>query len=425
MGRLSRFAEFAFTVIALFILSGAVLLLVLSGGANEEDVGATYDTSLYQLCFLAIFGVSSLLLACRWEKSLKAMGDGVFVLSFIMLAVSSVLWSSAPDETLRSSISLTGSSLFGLYLGTRYNLKQLVSILGWVFSVSIILSFLFAILLPKYGLMGGVHTGVWRGIYMHKNSLGIRMVNSIVIFLILIFENRQYKWIPYLGITLSIVLLLFSRSTSSLINTVFVLTAFLILQTVRWNYRLMVLALTILTLLSSTLTAWLVINAGSIFGSLGKDLTLSGRTVLWSAAWEMIQRKPWFGYGYDGFWHGMDGESAYIWLATGWKMNHPHNGFIGALLDLGFIGLLLFLISFTQNLYRSLLLLRMSYTATAFYPILSLLFLIASNFTETSLPFTSDLGCALYVFLSLVLVRELREARSSKLNAFKLDYSSG
>lgn len=163
-----------------------------------------------------------------------------------------------------------------------------------------------------------------------------------------------------------------------------------------------------------------------IANSFGKDLTLSGRTILWAAVWEMIQRQPWLGYGYAGFWQGMNGESAYVWLATGWKMNHPHNGFLGVLLDLGFVGLFLFLVSFIQNLYRSLLLLRFTDTATAFYPILSLFFLFISNLTETSLPFTSDLGCALYVFLSLVLVRELKEVRISKLELeiFELDYSS-
>lgn len=413
MARILRIAEYGFTGITLFVFSGAVLLLILSNGANEGDVEVTYDTSLYKLTFLLIYLVTVLLLACRWKKTLYKLTKANLVLVFIIFAVASIFWSSAPDATLRESVKLIGSGLFGLYLGTRYSLRQLLLMLAWVLGVSIILSFLFAILLPQYGLMGGVHSGIWRGIYVHKNVLGSQMVIGISIFLILVFDNQRYKWIPWLGIILAVILLLLSKSTSSLLNAVFCVVSFSILQTLRWNYRLMVSSLAMLTVIAMLLITYLGNNVGSIANLLGKDLTFSGRSTLWIAVWEMIQQKPWLGYGYDGFWHGMDGESAYVWLATGWRMTHAHNGFIEVWLELGSVGLIIFLLSFAQNLSRSLTLIRLSSASITLFPTISLLLLFTSNLAESSL-LSSDLACSIYVFLTLALPKELIYAKSSK-----------
>ncbi len=43
-----------------------------------------------------------------------------------------------------------------------------------------------------------------------------------------------------------------------------------------------------------------------VLGRLGKDSTLSGRTVLWDFAVDAYERKPWLGYGYKGYWSGAD-----------------------------------------------------------------------------------------------------------------------
>lgn len=413
MRRIICFAEYGFAAISLFISSGAILLLILSGGASQGDVGLQYDTSLFRLSFTSIYLITILLLTCRWKQTLYGLTQGTSVLGFIVLATTSIIWSSAPNSTAIDTVTLIGSSLFGLYLGTRYNLRQLLLILGWVYGVSILLSFLFSIFLPKYGLMTASDGSFWRGIYLHKNGLGGRMADSATVFLILIFGNRRYRWLPQIGIILAIVLILLSGSTSSLINVFLVTSTFFIIQSMvrlnyRLNYRLVVLTLIVFTLATLILVVWVVSNAESFIGLSGKDLTFSGRTVLWAAAWEMIQKKMWFGYGYGGFWHGMNGESSYIWLSTGWKMTHPHNGFISIWLDLGLVGLVLFLIAFIQNIYRSLLLIRLDGSPLALYPILWLLFLLMLNLTETSLP-TSGIECSIYVFLTLNLTKEIKK----------------
>ena len=45
---------------------------------------------------------------------------------------------------------------------------------------------------------------------------------------------------------------------------------------------------------------------------LGKDSTLTGRTLIWGSLIISFLRSPVFGYGYEGFWTGMQGESANV-----------------------------------------------------------------------------------------------------------------
>lgn len=404
--KLLRFEQ-GFTVLGLLAYTEAILLLVLSGGAGQEDVGADYDTSLYRLSFIVIYLVTGVLLARHWKHTLYTLLRSPLIFVVVGLSAVSVAWSWTPDATVKQSIALIGSSMFGLYLATRYSLKQQLHLLGWTFGIIAVLSVVFAVLLPQYGVMGGIHAGAWRGVFMHKNGLGGRMTTSVIIFSILMFSVRQYRWIPGGGALLSMALIVLSRSTSALLNTVFLLMALAILQVIRWRYRSRMLAIALLTLTIETLMVMFVVYAEDFANFLGKDLTLTGRTDLWQITWEMIQRYPWLGYGYDGFWHGLEGPSVTVWLATGWKMTHPHNGFLALWLDLGILGLTLFLIGFFRSLYRALIWLRSSGDAEAFFPVAHLMFLVLANLTESSLLVSNFIPWVLYVSVSLATAKEL------------------
>jgi O-antigen ligase len=72
--------------------------------------------------------------------------------------------------------------------------------------------------------------------------------------------------------------------------------------------------------------------------SLGRDATLTGRTVLWEQVLAM-GTSPLFGTGYDSFWLGKRVER--FWDMYYWKPNQAHNGFLETYLNLGWIGVLL------------------------------------------------------------------------------------
>jgi len=120
-------------------------------------------------------------------------------------------------------------------------------------------------------------------------------------------------------------------------------------------------------------------NPGGITRLLGKDSTLTGRTQLWSLVWKLIRSHPWFGYGYGGFWLGLQGPSAPVWRAVGWQPPNAHNGFLDLLLDLGIIGLLLFVPVILTALRHAFTLARRGRTLDTAFPLIFLFFLLISN----------------------------------------------
>ncbi|KAB8331470.1 O-antigen ligase family protein [Scytonema tolypothrichoides VB-61278] len=403
MRKLLILAELTFTITGLLIYSGAILYLVLSGGV-QEDESVTFDSSLIRIINLLLYIVTLFLLVLRWRKTLYVLSQDKFIISIIiLLPIFSLLWSFEPATTLKNGFTLFGSSLFGIYLATRYTLKEQLQLLALAFSIQILLSFVFAVALPKYGVMGGNHQGKWRGVFHHKNVLGARMVVSSIIFLLLghnVKNKRIFIWATF---ALSFFILLRAASSSALVTLVIMIFAFYLFQTFRWSYQIMIPSLIAITTIGEGLYFFLSSNAGALFDAIGKDATLTGRTDLWPLVIDMIRKQPWLGYGFGGFWQGLNGESAYILRGVGWPVTHPHNGFLAIWLDLGLLGLLIFLLGFLRAYIKAIALLRFSKTAEAMWPILYLTYVVLSNLTESTLLESNRITWVLYVAVALSL----------------------
>jgi O-antigen ligase len=252
--------------------------------------------------------------------------------------------------------------------------------------------------------MGGMHAGAWRGIYFNKNSLGKMMIPSAMTFLLLAVSTRRNRWLLWCGFSLSVSLLLLSTSKSSLINLVQLIAAFFVFRTFRWRYELMIPALIAIATVGGGLSVLFTTNADTVLGSLGKDATLTGRTDLWPYVLEMIEKRPWLGYGYSGFWLGLDGESAYIWRATGWKPPNAHNGVLDLWLDLGLLGVSVFLLGFWTSVFRALAWARLSRTSDGLWPVIYITFIVLANLTESTLLERNSLHWILYVAVVLSIL---------------------
>jgi O-antigen ligase len=98
-----------------------------------------------------------------------------------------------------------------------------------------------------------------------------------------------------------------------------------------------------------TLFAAVVVIAvwpNSLFNLLGKDLTLTGRTQIWTSAIESIAKRPLLGYGYQAFWLGLEGESYRVILDVEWVLAQAQNGYLDVLLEMGAAGLAIVLLVF-------------------------------------------------------------------------------
>lgn len=403
MNKYLRAAEEVFVVISLILYTSGVILLMLTGSGgqgidDDEELIKPIDFSLQQTLFFVNYLIALFLLLIRWKKTFFTLSKDWTIWLLMLMALVSVFWSSTPKLTSARSIALIGNFVFALYLGSRYSLREQLRLLGWCFTIIIIMSFLFAILSPVYGTMAvGIHAGAWRGVFVHKNVLGKQMALSGIIFMLIAMDAKEKRWIPWTGLCLSFCLLVLSRSSSSMVNFLTMIALIPVYNIFRWRYYLIVPAVIAVITLGGGLSVWFDQNAEILLGSIGKDPTLTGRTEMWSHILDMIWKQPWLGYGYSGFWNDWDSPAAYIWYAVKWRPPNSHNGFLDLLLELGFSGLLIFGIGFFQTVSRSLTWLRTDRSWTSFWPLLYLSYMILSNLGESALLSRNDIFWVLYV----------------------------
>lgn len=399
--------EFIFSILSLVHISNAILPLILTKGANEGDGLAlsSFDLSINAKISLLIYAITLVLLAMRWRR-LSVLFSNKLLWILMGIICFSYFWSINPSQTLRFSIYALGTTSFGLYLATRYSLRQQMNLLAWTYGLLLILSLLLAVAVPKYGLMAGVHEGALRGVFTHKNQFGAFMAPGGVIFLLSAFQGGKYSWIYWLLLVLNCGAMVMSQSATALGTFGLMLILCLIYRILRWRYEVMVSAILAVTLIGFAVLIWIAgyVGSDSLLGFVGKDITLSGRTEIWRYVWDRIQLHPWFGYGLAAFWNGYDGPSGYIQLAMRIAVIYAHNGFLDIWLSIGLVGLSVFLMSFLSNTRQSLALLRQTNTPEGFWPLLFLSYILLSNLTEGTITTMNSSFWAIYVAISYSLV---------------------
>ncbi len=421
MKKLLLFTEEAFTVVSLLLYSGGPLTVILSGGANEGDDSGETNTSLILVLFFFNYLVTLFLLVLRWKKVMQVMKKEKIIFLLVGIAVFSFVWSSLPKKTLTRGIAIVGTSLFGLYLASRYTIKEQLKLLGWMYGIAVILSFLFIGALPQYGIMGGIHQGKWRGIYNHKNTLGKVIVPGIAVFLLLASSSKKYSWLFWMAFSLAFILLLRSGSTSSLLNGVTLIAASISFRVFRWQDNLMVPSTIAIGSFGAIFYVVVSVATEAILKALGKDTTLTGRGDMWPYIFEMIGQKPILGYGYGAFWSGPDTPSFYIWRATGWTPPNSHNGFLDLWLQIGLIGLLIYIFGFLAvTLPKAFYWLRATKTSDGFWPLTYITYMFLANISETTLMIQNDLFWVIYVAIAFSVQMPLETDKPKCINGLSI-----
>ena len=74
----------------------------------------------------------------------------------------------------------------------------------------------------------------------------------------------------------------------------------------------------------------------AVLDLLGRDITLTGRTQIWSLAARAVAERPATGYGADAFWRSPIGDQV-RWM-FGRSAVHAHNAWLDIVLDFGVLG---------------------------------------------------------------------------------------
>lgn len=403
-----------FVVLALLLSTGAFLPLLIQESGNE---GPT------QIVWLGVYAIVGFLILARWKRFIHVVTRDKFLLLLIMIALLSVFWSAAPEATIRRSMSLLGTTLLGAYLATRYSVEELLRLLAWALGLAVLFSLAFALAFPSYGVVTGTfgyYEGEegWRGIYGEKNALGAAMALGAGVFFFLALGRPRHHWTMWAFFGLSIGVLLLANAKTALLSFLILLILFPFYKALRWQYNLIVPLFVVTILMGGTAVVWVLDNAQILLNTLGRDATLTGRTEIWPAVIESARQRPLLGYGYGGFWLGWEGESSKLWLRTAALFgaqnigpSHAHNGFLDLWLNLGLLGVSMFVLSLLRGFSRAVTWARSTRTVEGFWPLayLTLILIYASAdfpiLTHNSIWWVLYVAVVLSVSNKAVLVR--------------------
>jgi exopolysaccharide production protein ExoQ len=187
----------------------------------------------------------------------------------------------------------------------------------------------------------------FQGIFSHKNILGAVMALGVLAGLhaMRVRRGSQLRNVFIIGVCATVAVM--SKSTTSML----IVLVFLVIDVLGRLYlrggkpRIVGMWL---GFLCAGMVVFFMINGSTLFELLGKDPTLTGRTLFWPFVIDNIFDRPFLGWGYFGFWtpfnpiqmqisEAIKGDTWYVWIIP-----NAHNGLLEALLEIGFVGTFLF-----------------------------------------------------------------------------------
>jgi O-antigen ligase len=189
---------------------------------------------------------------------------------------------------------------------------------------------------------GNEVTWSWHGSFVHKNIMLMFLMFGLA--LVQAFERRhRLRRVAQISVVALVVL---SHSTTGLATLGVVLVLVLWLrwyQAERISRRSAFLLLTLIV--GSVLLAVGLLSIPFLAQAAGKDTTFSGRTRIWAASWHAIHQSPLKGYGLGGvFFNAALAPTQQIIERVGFEISSAHNGVFDLLLQLGYAGLIAWLI---------------------------------------------------------------------------------
>jgi len=274
-------------------------------------------------------------------------------------AFLSILWSDAPVSTFTGVVSMLSILLFAAFLYGSLGARDAARATLLAGTIMAVCSIGYVWAAPTYAIhqhsdsAQAVHAGLWRGVYLHKNHLG----QAAAIFAAATFLSGGLIRSFLVRMTMvAILLFLIVKSGSASALLIFPLTVVAVPVLVTFDP----LKKAFVLFMAPVLATAAVISFGLLLQMLGKDPTLSGRTVIWDLAADAIGQRPMHGYG---FMSPTYGNFVYELYARTF-VRDPHNMYLDMLLALGVVGLLLmmwapaFALKSAGTMYRKSLPLR-------------------------------------------------------------------
>lgn len=389
----------AFSVAGLVVMTGALAYFL---GSDDDSGETAAGSKLRQLVLGLIFLITAVRIAFDLRGFLALCRANLLLVAFVLLVVASVSWSAAPVVAERRVIAFLGTTLFAAYLVLYYRPEALLKLFAIAFGIVVITQIVGTAAFSgwAFGAQG------LRGLLGQKNDFG-RLMALAAITLWFFCSTRSLAGLMAIAAFLGASGLAFlseSRTAWVLLATGLgmALPATLWLREERLSLPLRVVTISTVLITAAVVGPLLYVP---VLEALGKDPTLTNRTVIWDLLYQIGMMHPWLGVGYGSFWLSPFGQ---IFVDRWGMIGHAHNGYLDFWLALGLVGLAGIVLNLL-NLYR-LTLVRMIKEPSPFtvYAVIITVFITIGNSVAKLIPDHNSITWVLFVVLTLASRERVR-----------------
>ncbi len=388
---------FVLAVIMLLVFSQAWVLPVAGEKADPAASG------LLRALFFPAYAAGLILLVLSPGRMLQGLARQPFLCLLMLIVCTSIVWSIAPDQTLRRSFAIGFTTLCGAVLATRYRWATLVEVLAAAFATLVVASYVAGVAIPSIGRMHDLFPGAWRGLWTEKSAMGGNMAQffPVLCAAALLNPSRRALWWTAAGLAAGLVLL--STSKTALMALLLGAGGLVFVGLVRRGRVTGVAATWIGVVGLLVIVSAGIFAADAVFALLGKDATLTGRTKIWAGVLRQIDARPWLGYGYGAVWNDPSGRGPLAWIThdAGFRPQHAHNAWLEQWLGLGVVGLAAWVLFYLQTITAALVAVYREKGAYAAFPFLLIFSLL--SLTESIAVTYNDLRWVVFVMFAVKL----------------------
>lgn len=356
-----------------------------------DEAAATEGSPLDAAYFASLILMGTIVLARRKIEPSRLIQMNLLLALFFAYGAVSILWSDFPFIAFKRWVKTLGHPIMALLILTDPNpglafrtvMKRCAYIL-------LPLSVLFIKYLPEYGRGFDRWTGAPTnlGVGLTKNDLGYGCMVFGIFSVWMLLAPREgdspalrRREVAFAVVLLSMaVWLLYMADSATSLGGLLIGSATLLALRFGLLGKKHIGTLIVTGLVSVLLIEWAFDAYARILELLGREVTLTDRTEIWTDVLA-LQDRPLIGAGFESFWLGPRLEA--MWAKWWWHPNQAHSGYIETYLNLGLIGvgLLAALLLSTFNKIRSRLSPTFGYADLRFA---FFFVIIAFNYTEAA-----------------------------------------
>jgi exopolysaccharide production protein ExoQ len=328
------------------------------------------------------------------------------------LLLVSALWSVEPRLTFTQGTAYFFVVVGAIGLAQAVARDELMDFLSWTCASSAAASLLWQFVLMPEPAINGMEPD-FAGIFSQKNVLGLVMAAGVLgaLHSVRIRQKGRLRYICIIALCITVAFM--SKSSVSIVA----IAALLCFDCVGRLYlkggsgRAISIWLFIVGLIA---LLFFSANEDVILEFLGKDPTLTGRTLIWSHVMDDISERPLLGWGYAAFWVPGNPAATEIAEALKWTAPNAHNGLLEFLLDVGLVGTSLFVFLWARNFVMALKCMSGPAQQFGLTSLLLLTMILLIGISEDVVLSAQQIWTSLFFVMGFICEKELSLARRTR-----------